>query len=423
MKQPKNYINLVNDHSGSMSVIRHAALKDYNSNINAIKEAATREMLDTVVSVIGIGLGNGVERQVVISNPHVLKAAENWPCPGGTPLYDGIGNAIKLMDGLPDIKDEHVSVLVMITTDGQEMHSKEFNSVTLARWIKERQDTGRWTFVLRVPTEYVSSHSITCLGIPLDNIQGWDTTSEGMAASTATSTAAMDGFFAARSAGRKASSSFYANAASVDVNALSIVPESKIKTYVVDQAHHGKWIRDFILTKRMKFLKGACFFQLTKTEGRVGPEKLILLRDKDTGIYYGGEKTREMLGLPKNQNVRLHPGMQGVYDIFVQSTSINRHLIAGTGVMYWEEMGVETTQEDEDRVAPPKPKAAAVIPKVLKLAEVAPTKKPTKSPLVPTKRRQFAVSRDDARILAKQQNKKWRDNGSGSAKGERWEVI
>uniref|UniRef100_A0A183CQG1 VWFA domain-containing protein n=1 Tax=Globodera pallida TaxID=36090 RepID=A0A183CQG1_GLOPA len=55
-KQSKNYIGFVNDHSGSMSSLASAAARDYNTNITAIKDAATREMLDTVVSVIGIGL-------------------------------------------------------------------------------------------------------------------------------------------------------------------------------------------------------------------------------------------------------------------------------------------------------------------------------------------------------------------------------
>ena len=424
MKQSKNYINLVNDHSGSMNSICLAALKDYNTNIGAIKDAATREMLDTVVSVIGIGLGSGVERQVVISNPHVLKEAANWPCPGGTPLYDGIGNAIELMDGLPDINDEHVSVLVMVTTDGQEMHSHKYTADSLARLIKARQATGRWTFVLRVPTGYVNSRSISNLGIPKDNIQGWDTTSEGMAASTVASTQAMDGYFAARSAGKKSSSTFYANAGAVNLAALEKIPTKLISEYVVEDKFNGAMIRDFILSKRMKFLKGSAFFQLTKTEAKLGHDKIILLRDKATGNYFGGANARTMLGLPTAQNARLHPGDHGQFDIFIQSKSVNRKLVAGSGVMYWEAIGVPFTQEEIDLFTKPaEPKKAGAVPAVKQFLNVAPTNTPTKSPLVPTKRRQFAVSRGDARLLAKQQNKKWRDNGSGSAKGERWEVI
>ena len=47
----KNYIVFVNDHSGSMGTIRKAAIADYNASIAAVKDAASAEMLDTVVSV------------------------------------------------------------------------------------------------------------------------------------------------------------------------------------------------------------------------------------------------------------------------------------------------------------------------------------------------------------------------------------
>lgn len=52
----KNYIGFVNDHSGSMEQHLRAAIADYNANIDAVKDAATTEMLDTVVSVVAIGI-------------------------------------------------------------------------------------------------------------------------------------------------------------------------------------------------------------------------------------------------------------------------------------------------------------------------------------------------------------------------------
>ena len=70
----KNYLGFVNDHSGSMRSLASAAIKDYNANIDAVKHAANTEMLDTVVSVVGVGFPSDyqVTRQVQISNPHVL---------------------------------------------------------------------------------------------------------------------------------------------------------------------------------------------------------------------------------------------------------------------------------------------------------------------------------------------------------------
>lgn len=380
----KNYITFVNDHSGSMGSIRHAALTDYNANITAFKDAATREMLDTIVSVIGVGLGNGyrtgrsgfgVKRQTVVSNPHVLKPLTTWNTDGGTPLYDGIGDAIDLCQSVPDASDENVSFLIFVTTDGEEMHSEKWNEFELRQAIQQLQATGRYTFVFRVPRGHAASISHR-LGVPLGNVQEWGTTAAGMAESTAATTAAVNQFYAARSAGQKSSTVFYASAAAVDTSALKDITND-VSLYVVpqfDPATTKLEIRDFILTKRMKYLKGSAFYQLTKTEPRVQPSKLIAVRDRTTGKIYAGKEARQMLGLPTDRNVRLHPGDHGNFDLFIQSSSVNRHLVPGTGVIYWEAIGVEFTDAD---LAYLQPKAAGPV----QLPAVAPTNKPTANPL------------------------------------------
>jgi len=220
----KNYIGFVNDHSGSMSSLAVAAKNDYNTNITAIKNAADREMLDTVVSVVAVGIkdgkGNEVKRQVQVSNPHVLKPIDSWPCPGGTPLYDGIGSMIELLQGLPDADNDDVSFLIMITTDGEEMHSKKYNDRNLRTLIEQVSRSGRWTFAFRVPRG-ASLSKITALGIPTGNIQEWDTTTAGLQASTVQTVQAMDNYFTTRSTGVKSSSAFYADATKVNTQVLT----------------------------------------------------------------------------------------------------------------------------------------------------------------------------------------------------------
>lgn len=375
----KNYIGFVNDHSGSMSGLAVAAINDYNATITAVKDAASREMLDTVVSVVGIGLrgdnGSEVKRQVVISNPHVLKPLTSWPTPGGTPLYDGVGSMIELFKSLPDYNSPDVSFLVMTTTDGQEMHSIRYTAQTLKREIEQLQSTGRWTFVFRVPKGY--AHTVSSLGVPRDNIQEWGTTTQGMAESTAATTQAVDAYFTTRASGVKSSTVFYANASAVNVSSLVDISQ-KVSLYVVPQEDSGIQIRDFILRHRMEYLKGAAFYQLTKTEPRVSHTKMIAIRDRVNGKVYAGKDARSMIGLPNDRNARLHPGDHGNYDIFIQSESVNRKLVGGTGVLYWKEIGVPFTDAD---LAHLQPKAA---PAVVVLPAVAPTNKPTPSPLKPT---------------------------------------
>lgn len=194
----KSYIGFINDHSGSMSRLRLAAMNDYNTMIASVKDAASREMHDTIVSTIGIGAsGDGdVRRQVVISNPHVLRPINIWESYGNTPLYDGIGNMIELFSSLPDANNQDVSFLISITTDGEENGSHNYSRSTLKKQILKLQATGRWTFVFRVPKG--SKQYVSDLGVPAENIQQWETTNAGMEKSTKETKKAMDSFFTAR---------------------------------------------------------------------------------------------------------------------------------------------------------------------------------------------------------------------------------
>lgn len=406
-----------------MRGIAAAARDDYNTNIKAVKDAATREMLDTVVSVVGIGFpyNYDVTRQVVISNPHVLKPITSWSSNGGTPLYDGIGDMIELFDSLPDAGSPDVSFLVMVTTDGEEMHSKKYDHRKLAELIKARQALGNWTFVFRVPAMGRTSE-IERLGVPLDNIQKWDTTTAGMQASTKANTQAMDSYFAVRASGAKSTGSFYANAAAVNLAALEDISK-KVSLYVVPQEANGIEIRDFILKHRMEYLKGSAFYQLTKTESKISHTKLIAVREQATGKVYSGKDARQMIGLPVDRNARLHPGDHKNYDIFIQSESVNRKLVGGTGVIYWKDIGTPFTASDLSYLANKSVPAAA--PAVVQLPKVPVSTSPTKSPIPVTSRTTFFETREDWRSYAASRGLSQRsvkDAGKHAPRGKRWYV-
>src|SRR6478735_12658881 len=420
----KNYICFVNDHSGSMgqSGKQNAAKNDYNATISVIKDAASREMLDTVVSVVGIGLrnpndGSDVVRQVVISNPHVLKPVENWEAQGSTPLYDGIGEVISLCEGLPDANDPNVSFLVQITTDGEEYMSKRETRSTISSKIMRLQQTGRWTFVARIPRG--CRHMLNGLGITADNIVEWDNSAKGLEIATAQTVQAYNNFYSVRSAGAKSSNVFYTNAAAVDTSKLVDI-SNKVSIYVVDgpDVQEGIQIRDFILKKRAQYLKGAAFYQLTKSESRIQETKLVAVRDRNTGKVYGGQQARTMVGLPQYGNARLHPGDHKHYDIFIQSESVNRKLVKGTGVLYWEEMGVPFTQEELERFLAPPTAAKAILPPkpaIVQLPAVPVSFRPTPSPIPVTKQPQapylegkpinIFTRREDARKVVRNGNR------------------
>jgi len=99
-------------------------------------------------------------------------------------------------------------------------------------------------------------------------------------------------------------------------------------------------IRDAIIANGLKWIKGAAFYQLVKTEKRVHDYKLVALRVKTSGKVYCGQQAREMLGIGGVVGtVRLVPGDHGKFDVFIQSTSVNRRIPAGSEVMYWPKVG------------------------------------------------------------------------------------
>lgn len=377
-----------------MDHLAKAAAADFNANIAAIKNAATAEMLDTVVSVAE---ASGIAKlSVTVSNPHVLKPVTTWKASSGTPLWSAMVKLIKLHNSLPDTNNPNVSSLILVTTDGEANYEPGVYS-ELKELIAMANRTGRWSFVFRLPegARQNVKQTILDLGIPEGNIQSWETTAAGMAASTAKTTQAMANFFTARSAGASSTSAFYTDASKVNVAALDDVTK-KVSLYVVPQEDNGIELRPFILRHRMEYLKGSAFYQLTKTESRVSYTKQVLVRDQATGKIFAGKEARKMIGLPSDRNARLHPGDHKNFDLFIQSESVNRKLVGGTGVVYWKEIGTPFTEADLAYLKPKDPVPAKA--PVVQLAKVPVSNKPTKSPVPVTPKAHYFETREEARI-------------------------
>lgn len=99
-------------------------------------------------------------------------------------------------------------------------------------------------------------------------------------------------------------------------------------------------------------LRGAAFYRLEKLEPRIQDYKLIAIKDKTNGHVYHGQAARQLLGLPTVGNARVAPGDHGHYDIYIQSTSVNRKLKFGSTVMYWPKVGVEYQEGISSRFGP-----------------------------------------------------------------------
>lgn len=348
----KNYIVIVRDHSGSMSSIRRAAARDYNDNIAALKEAASREQQDTIVSTVKCGDGNArytnlVSREIVNSNVHVLReiSERNYDTSGGsTPLFDSVGEAIAILEAAPDRNDPDVSFLVMVITDGDENSSRRWSGQSIGQRIRELQATDKWTFAFRVPRG--GARNLERLGIPAGNVLEWDQTERGFEVATQTTRSAISNYYSGRTKGLTASKAFYTDLSGVStktVQAQLVDISKEVTLWNADK--DGELIREFCERKTRKpFLKGAAFYQLTKTEKKVQDYKQIIIKDKSSGAFYSGQNARNLLGLPHYGEVKIIPGNHGKYDIFIQSTSVNRKLPTGTQVLYWEKVGTPYTE-------------------------------------------------------------------------------
>ena len=358
----KNYIGFSRDHSASMRSIAVAAARDFNANIQSTREAAIAHNQDTIVSVIKCGFraaysnGFGYESETknvfesINSNILAIQPINenDYQANGNnTPLFDSVGELIDAFKKVPDANDPDVSFLIMVITDGEDNASRKWSGASLGQEIRKLQSTDRWTFVFRVPRGY--KRQLVSLGMPEGNILEWEQTERGVQAATQVTTQAMQTFYGARSKGIRSTSTFYADLSTVSAKEVKSVLtdiSSEITMWPVLPTEDGVQVRDFC-EKRLgtnEMLKGSAFYELTKLEKKVQDYKQIVIRDKDTKMIYGGSAARDLLGLPHSGDVKLAPGNCGNYDVFIQSTSVNRKLPAGSSVLYWPKVGTAFTE-------------------------------------------------------------------------------
>lgn len=338
----KNYIGFSRDHSGSMRHIAHVAMKDFNEQLDLIKNEALKNNQDTIVSVVKIGHGRSaiVHREIMNSNVQVVKPLTKYEADaGGTPLLDSIMELISLMENVPDANNPDVSFLLMITTDGQENASK-VSPFVVAKKIKELVNSDRWSFVFRVPRHGARDLRNAGIDVSMVSVLEWDQTESGVKASTETNKEAFTKYFSDRTMGLKSTRSFYAD--------LSSLTKEEVKQNLVNIAGQVSLVHNtqektiqefadlhFSSLYGTPYLKGMAYYQLVKTERKVQPSKSIVIRDKMTGEYYSGASARQLIGLPTGTYARLVPANLGNYDVFIQSTSLTRLLPSNSYILFW----------------------------------------------------------------------------------------
>ena len=111
----------------------------------------------------------------------------------------------------------------------------------------------------------------------------------------------------------------------------SFVSGSRFKTLPVTKRSS---IKAFVEENALSFGKGRGFYQLNKPEV-IQDYKEIIVRRKADGTFLTGDSVRDVLGIPKSsKKFKLDLEEIGDFDVFVQSTSVNRILLPGTEFLY-----------------------------------------------------------------------------------------
>lgn len=331
----KQYVGISRDHSASMRHLVSSAKKDYNLSIESVKNGANDSGIDTIVSVIECGVGSPATNKFVVVNSSVnsLKSLESYEANGSsTPLFDSVGELIDQLSEVPDAEDPSVSFLVMVITDGQENASRKHTAESIKKKMRDLQNTDRWTFTFRVPYGY--KQSLVNLGVPSGNILEWEQTERGFETATTRTWNAVDTYYQGRVRGQTMSSNFYSDLDQVKSKDLKKELEDITKQVSFFNIQRTCQIRDFVESKVGNYRLGKSFYQLNKPEKLQG-NKLIAIRDRINGKVYAGDAARKLMNLPVGGEIKLHPGNHANYDVFIQSTSVNRKLLPSTELMYW----------------------------------------------------------------------------------------
>jgi len=331
----KTYVGIARDHSGSMQTISKQAKEDYNNLIDQLTSASKEEGVDTIVNTVTFGFQSKVTREVINSSVNAVRELTEYRTDSQTPLFDAVGELITMLSSVPDVNEKDVNFLVMVITDGQENASRKWSAQSLTKEIQLRQGTDRWTFTFRVPDGY--ARELANMGIPAGNIIEWEQTERGMKESTVKTKAAVKQFYQQSKAGQTRSTAFYADLSNVKLKDIrENLEDISAKVSIWPVKTGGSQIKEFIENKTKKTMQlGTAFYQLSKPEKEVQDYKLIVIRNRHSGKVYGGREAREMIGLPTTGTIKLAPGDHGNFDVFIQSTSTNRKLIAGTEVLFW----------------------------------------------------------------------------------------
>lgn len=368
-KADQNYINhiaLVLDASSSMCGHAKRLVEVADEQIAYLAQRSKE--LDQETRITVYTFADTV--QCVVYDKDVLRLpsiAKYYRPHGMTALIDATDLALDDLAMTPEKYGDH-SFLVFVLTDGYENASKGRGrtprtaparssliapsigsgqlSVDLANRLAKLPD--HWTLGVFVPDQRGAEYARE-LGFPADNIATWNTTSrQGVEEAVSVMRTATDTYMTNRAQGIRGSKTLFTggqvDAASIKAAGLKPLPSDKRVIIPVTKTADAfekvvkpvtktrkeaetAWfveIEKFVTVAHPPFRVGKAYYQLVKSETIQGDKQVAVL-EKATNKVYTGDAARHLLGLP-DTNTRVKPDQNKDYEIFVQSSSVNRHL-------------------------------------------------------------------------------------------------
>jgi hypothetical protein len=238
--------------------------------------------------------------------------------------------AIEDLEKTATLYGDH-AFLVYALSDGQS-NSDRIPASRLSGKLRELPEN--WTVAVFVPDQN-GVFEAKRFGFPADNVSIWNVSS-----ATAIEDAghvmqkATESFMRARSTGiRGTKSLFTLDASHVSASAVkSQLTELSPSQYTVFPVSRKVAIKEFVegWTKE-NYQIGSGYYPITKPE-KIQNHKQICIQHKLNGKVYTGAAARQMLGLPDHE-VKVAPASHPDFQIFCQSTSVNRLLVPGTNLL------------------------------------------------------------------------------------------
>ena len=324
-----NHISIVVDRSASMTQHKGRVVEVFDRELENLKKRSVELNQETRISIYLFD--DNVNCLTFDMDVMRFKSLSgHYNIGGNTALLDAVGKSVEDNRKLPELYGDH-AFLQYVITDGQENRSRLHNTASIRSLVQNLPDN--WTNAVLVP-DNTGVRYAESFGFNKGSIAIWDTSQANALDKLGSQfTHAVDNYMAQRALGVRGTKSFFtldtSNLTSAEPKKLKEIPSTSFKIFSVTE---DAPIREYINSVTKKPYKiGSGFYQATKNVV-IQDYKNILVQNVTSGKVYSGDSLRTLLGLPSD-TVEVAPGQHKDWNIFIQSTSVNRKLFGGTLVL------------------------------------------------------------------------------------------